>query len=75
MLELCLGLVLNKLNGGDRKHNARCRWPVDEKVRLIEVSMAPGSSISLVARTYDVAPTLLYRWRKQMSEGSKTIFC
>ena len=34
--------------------------------------MAPGQSVSLVARTYGVAPNLLYRWRKQMSEGGKT---
>ena len=34
--------------------------------------MAPGQSVSLVARTYGVALNLLYRWRKQMSEGGKT---
>ena len=50
----------------------RRRWSVGEKVRLIEASMAPGQSVSLVARTYCVAPTLLYSWRKQMSEGGKT---
>lgn len=50
----------------------RRRWSVGEKVRLIEASMAPGQSVSLVARTYGVAPNLLYRWRKQMSEGGKT---
>ena len=50
----------------------RRRWSVSEKIRLIEASMAPGQSVSLVARTYGVAPNLLYRWRKQMSEGGKT---
>jgi len=50
----------------------RRRWSVGEKVRLIEASMAPGQSVSLVARAYGVAPNLLYRWRKQMSEGGKT---
>ena len=50
----------------------RRRWSVGEKIRLIEASMAPGQSVSLVARTYGVAPNLLYRWRKQMSEGGKT---
>lgn len=32
----------------------RRRWSVGEKVRLIEASMAPGQSVSLVARTYGV---------------------
>jgi len=34
--------------------------------------MDPGLSVSLVARTYGAALNLLYRWRKQMSEGGKT---
>lgn len=50
-----------KFTGGDRKHNARGRWSVGKKVRLIEASMAPGQSVSLVARTYGVASNLLYR--------------
>ena len=33
--------------------------------------MTEGQSISLVARTWGVAPNLLYRWRKQMSDGGK----
>ena len=49
----------------------RRRLSVGEKIRLIEASMAPGQSVSLVARTYGLAPTLLYRWRKQMSAGGK----
>ncbi len=36
-------------------------WSVGEKVRLIEVSMAPGQSVFLVARPYGVAQNLLYR--------------
>ena len=35
------------------------RWSVSEKIRLIEASMASGQSVSLVARTYGLAPTLL----------------
>lgn len=50
----------------------RRRWSVSEKIRMIEASMTEGQSISLVARAYGVAPNLLYRWRKQMSEGGKT---
>ena len=50
----------------------RRRWSVAEKIRMIEASMAEGQSISQVARACGVAPNLLYRWRKQMSDGGKT---
>ncbi len=50
----------------------RRRWSAGEKVHLIESCMGPRSVGSLMARTYSVAPNLLYRWRKQMSEGGKT---
>jgi len=51
---------------------SRCRWSIGEKVCLIEASMPPGQSASLVARTYGVAPNLHYRWRKLMRDGGKT---
>ena len=49
----------------------RKRWSVAEKIRMVEASMTEGQSISLVARACGVAPNLLYRWRKQMSDGGK----
>lgn len=49
----------------------RRRWPLAEKLRIVEESSQPGMSVSYVARQYGVAPTLLFRWRKLMSEGGK----
>ena len=49
---------------------ARCRhWPAAEKLRVVEESLAPGASVSEVARRNGVAPNLLFRWRRLMSEG------
>ena len=62
MLELWLELVLSS-TVEIIKITPRRRWSVGEKVRLIEASMAPGQSISLVVRAYGVAP---------MGEGGKT---
>ena len=50
----------------------RRRWPLAEKLRILEESSRPGMSISYVARKYGIAPNLLFRWRKLMSEGGKT---
>ena len=44
----------------------RRRWPLAEKLRIVEESSRPGMSVSYVARKYGVAPSLLFRWRKLM---------
>jgi transposase len=47
----------------------RRRWPTAEKIRLVEETMQPGMSVSYVARRADVAPSLLFNWRRRMLEG------
>jgi transposase len=44
-------------------------WSTDQKLRIIEESVAPGETVSSTARRHGVAPNLLYRWRRLMSEG------
>ena len=44
-------------------------WPAHEKLRIVEESLAPGASVSAVARRNGVAPNLLFRWRRLMDEG------
>ena len=44
-------------------------WPAHEKLRIVEESLAPGESVSAVARRNGVAPNLLFRWRRLMDEG------
>ena len=51
-------------DGGRRR-----RWPAVEKLRIVEESFEPGETVSSVARRNGVAPNLLFRWRKLMSEG------
>jgi transposase len=48
---------------------SRRYWPAHEKLRIIEESLVPGESVSTVARRNGVAPNLLFRWRRLMSEG------
>ncbi len=49
----------------------RRRYTAEEKVRLVEQTMQPGMTVSAVARLYGVAPSLLFRWRRRMSEGGQ----
>ena len=47
----------------------RRRWSVAEKVRLVEETMQPGHSVSLVARRAGIAPSQLFDWKRRMLEG------
>lgn len=49
----------------------RRRWPLVEKLRIVEEPSRPGMSVSYVARKHDIAPNQLFRWRKLISEGGK----
>lgn len=46
-----------------------CRATTEQKLRIIEESFQPGETVSSVARRRGVAPNLLYRWRRLMTEG------
>ena len=52
------------MDGGLRR-----RWSASEKLRIVEESFDAGETDSSTARRKGVAPNLLYRWRKLMSEG------
>lgn len=49
----------------------RRRWTLHEKLRAVEELNVPGMTVSYVARKYGISPSLLFRWRKLMSEGGK----
>lgn len=47
----------------------RRRWPIEQKLRIIEESYEPGETVSAVARRHGVAANLLFRWRRLMTDG------
>ena len=47
----------------------RRQWTTEQKLQIIEESFQPGETVSSVARRRGVAPNLLYRWRRLMTEG------
>ena len=49
----------------------RRRFTTEEKIRYVEESRQPGMSVSLVARTHGLLPSLLFRWRNRMAEGGR----
>ena len=49
-------------NGGRRTHK---RWPEALKREIVAASLAPGSSVSVVARQYDVNANQVFGWRQR----------
>ena len=47
----------------------RRRSTTEEKLRIVDETLRSGESISVLARRHGVAPNLLYRWRRLMTEG------
>jgi transposase len=45
---------------------ARRSWSADEKRRIVEESLRPGASVSVVARRHDLNANLLFTWRRQV---------
>jgi transposase len=41
----------------------------EERRRIVEESLKPGASVSLVARAHDVNTNQVFKWRKQYRDG------
>ena len=57
------GLVDTKRSPGKPK---RRHWPEALRRRIVAETLAPGSSVSIVARRHDVNANQLFRWRRAM---------
>src|SRR5205814_9319930 len=49
----------------------RRRFSTDLKLAVVTETMQPGMTISYVARRHGLSPSLIFRWRRLMSEGGK----
>jgi transposase len=43
----------------------RRQWSRDEKMRIIEETLAPGAKVSEVARKHGIVPSLVFAWRRR----------
>jgi transposase len=50
-----------------RRHRS---WPEALKREIVAVSLAPGASVSMIARLYDVNTNLVFTWRKRWGQAS-----
>ena len=47
----------------------RRRFSTEQKLAVVSETMQPGMSISYVARRHGLSPSLVFRWRRLMTEG------
>ena len=47
----------------------RRRWSISEKARIVAETLAPGSSVSEVARRWQVCPQQVFTWRREARAG------
>jgi transposase len=58
------GKVVALKDGGTRRFRSK-----QERRAIVEETLKPGASISLVARAHDVNANQVFKWRKQYREG------
>jgi transposase len=49
--------------GGRRRRS----WSLEEKRRIVAETSAPGASVSVVARRYDLNANMLFTWRRELA--------
>ena len=49
----------------------RRRYTAEQKMAVVQEASQPGMTISYVARRHGIAPSLIFGWRRRMSEGGK----
>jgi len=49
----------------------RRRYTVDQKLAVLAEAAVPGMTISYVARRHGISPSLIFGWRRRMTEGGK----
>jgi transposase-like protein len=48
--------------------DTRLRWSVEEKQAIVAEAAQTTTSVSAVAQRHGIAPSLLFRWRREFAE-------
>jgi transposase len=52
----------------------RRRWSDAEQAEILEAVFAPGAVVADIARQFDVATSLIYKWRREHAAQSQPAF-
>lgn len=51
-------------------HRRRRSYSAEEKLRIVQETLRPGASVSMVARRHDVNANIVFAWRRHHRQGS-----
>jgi transposase len=57
------------ITGQDRRR----KWGSEERRRILAAAFAPGAVISNVARQFDVASSMIYKWRREARAANRAL--
>jgi len=63
------GSVSTAKGAAEAAPRRRRRWTSAQKRQLVAETLAPGASVSLIARRHDINANLLFNWRRQARRG------
>lgn len=52
------------------RQGRRRRFTAEEKRKIVEETTVPGQSVSAVSRRYGVSPSMVFKWRRLVEEGT-----
>lgn len=50
------------------------KWTPAEKLKLVLATLESDSQLSEICRREGVAPSLIYKWRKQLMDSAESVF-
>ena len=62
-------VAANKTDRLGRRTGPRRKYPVEEKLRILEETRRPGTSIAEVARAHGVNANIVFGWRRLAQRG------
>jgi len=57
------------LTGRDRRRI----WSLEDRNRILMAACAPGAVISEIARQFDIASSMIYKWRRQAVAANRAL--
>ena len=60
----------NSVMGTNRQRRRHRSWPESLKREIVAATLLPGSSVSRVARRYDVNANQVFAWRRRYRDGA-----
>ena len=66
---MLLGKEAGRTATGEARRRRRV-WSVDDKRRIVAETLAPGASVSVVARRHDLNANMLFTWRRAVEAGA-----